>query len=128
MSRARACAAILKDNCILMVKEIYNDKTFWTLPGGGLEEGESYEEAVIREVKEEVNLDVEVVRFLFTNTYSEGEEKCFLVRVLHGAEPTLGYDPEAGNNQTLSEVKWHSIDSMENDLHVSKVMLALSLK
>jgi nucleoside triphosphatase len=36
----------------------------YTLPGGHIEVGETMEEAVKREVKEEVGLDVEVVEFL----------------------------------------------------------------
>lgn len=35
-----------------------NDKGYWTFPGGGIEPGETYEEAVIREVKEESNMKV----------------------------------------------------------------------
>ncbi len=34
------------------------NKGYWTPPGGGIEAGESYEEAVIREVKEETNMKV----------------------------------------------------------------------
>ena len=33
-------------------------KGYWTPPGGGIENGESHEEAVIREVKEETNMKV----------------------------------------------------------------------
>ena len=33
-------------------------KKYWTPPGGGIEPGETYEEAVIREVKEETNMKV----------------------------------------------------------------------
>ena len=33
-------------------------KKYWTPPGGGIESGETYEEAVIREVKEETNMKV----------------------------------------------------------------------
>ena len=33
-------------------------KGYWTFPGGGIEPGETYEEAVIREVKEESNMRV----------------------------------------------------------------------
>ena len=34
------------------------DKKYWTLPGGGIEPGETYEEATVREVKEESNMKV----------------------------------------------------------------------
>ena len=34
------------------------DKEYWTLPGGGIEKGESFEEATIREVREESNMEV----------------------------------------------------------------------
>lgn len=41
-----------------MVIVYANNKGYWTPPGGGIEEGESVEEAVIREVKEETNMKV----------------------------------------------------------------------
>lgn len=38
---------------------VYADsKGYWTPPGGGIEAGETYEEAVVREVKEESNMKV----------------------------------------------------------------------
>lgn len=48
--------------CILLVKPTYND--VWHLPGGVVEAGESPAAAAIREVKEEIGLDVEVGRLL----------------------------------------------------------------
>ena|SRR3989344_7505628 len=39
---------------VVYVKE----KRYWAPPGGGIEPGESYEQAVIREVKEETNMKV----------------------------------------------------------------------
>lgn len=48
----------------------------WELPGGGLEFGESPDQTVLREVKEETNLDVEIVRLLpkiYTNIWPEAQ-------------------------------------------------------
>ncbi|WNB90861.1 NUDIX domain-containing protein [Bacillus sp. NEB1478] len=129
-SRPRAFAAILKDDTILMVREVNKTNDFWTLPGGGLEFGETFEKAVVREVREEVNLDVKVVKYLFSRNYEHGIEKCYLVEVTEDdREPSLGFDPEFPlNEQNLSEVKWQSIKNMKNDLHVSEVIRAMNIK
>jgi ADP-ribose pyrophosphatase YjhB (NUDIX family) len=38
---------------------VYSEKKgYWTFPGGGIEPGETYEEALIREIKEESNMKV----------------------------------------------------------------------
>lgn len=65
MDRDRAFAAILLDGKIAMVRVDEKDRSYWTLPGGGVEEGESREEAAVREAMEETNLKIKIVRFLF---------------------------------------------------------------
>jgi len=47
---------------VLMAKESVDDK--WTIPGGWADIGNSPKEVVVREVKEETGLEVEVVRLL----------------------------------------------------------------
>ncbi|MCA9353317.1 transcription antitermination factor NusB [Candidatus Nomurabacteria bacterium] len=49
-----------------MVHDVFG---YWTLSKGGVEEGETPEEAVIREVKEEINLDIKVLKQLGENEY-----------------------------------------------------------
>ena len=44
-----------KDKMIVVYAE---NKKYWTPPGGAIEAGETYEEAVVREVKEETNMKV----------------------------------------------------------------------
>ncbi len=44
------------DNKIVIVYA--KEKGYWTFPGGGMEPGETYQEAVIREVREESNMKV----------------------------------------------------------------------
>jgi len=59
-------AVILKDGKVLLLKQTYGDKR-WGLPGGGVEPGETVHEAISRECKEELGVDV--VIDCFTGLY-----------------------------------------------------------
>ena len=57
-------ALILRGDGKLLLAKSPKWKGGWIIPGGQVEEGETLSAAIIREVKEEVGLDVEVVRLL----------------------------------------------------------------
>lgn len=59
----RAAAVVLRDNALLVTQEA--GSSFWYLPGGQLEFGESAAQAVAREVHEQLAIEVHVVRPLF---------------------------------------------------------------
>lgn len=61
----RVTGVLVEDNKILLVKQKVSEKRNWSLPGGKLEQGETIEQGIIREMKEETGLDVEVVRLLY---------------------------------------------------------------
>ena len=50
--RSRAVALVVRDGRILMERVCYFGREFYTVPGGGIEDGETPEQAVIRELKE----------------------------------------------------------------------------
>jgi len=61
----RASGVVIKDNKILLMKQVYQGEGFYSLPGGSLEEGETLEQACRREIKEEFNVDVVVGRLVY---------------------------------------------------------------
>jgi ADP-ribose pyrophosphatase YjhB (NUDIX family) len=91
-NRQRVQAIIIQNNKVLFGAGIVNGgelRHFFI--GGGVEEGESPEAAVIRELKEETNVDGTVI-FKFTKEYTENHHT-FLVDI--GSQTiSLGYDPE----------------------------------
>ena len=78
---------------ILLVKrDTVPFKGYWALPGGRMEQGETVEQTVIREVKEETGLDVEIVRAVGDyvekgvkdNVEYEYYPTCFVVKAVGG--------------------------------------------
>ena len=97
MTRARACGALIRGSEILMVLHREADRTYWTLPGGGLAPDESFAKAAVREMFEETGLRTRVVRLLWSHSHGEDSnpEECFLMELVDdGLEATLGADPE----------------------------------
>jgi 8-oxo-dGTP pyrophosphatase MutT (NUDIX family) len=76
-----ASAAIISNKKILLVKRVKNTLLFpehWVFPGGRPEDGELPEETVVREVKEETNLDFLPSEVFMIGTYTEREMYRFL--------------------------------------------------
>ncbi len=61
----RITGILIENNKILLVQQKLSDKRNWSLPGGRLERGETLSQGLIREMKEETGLDVEIVRMLY---------------------------------------------------------------
>ena len=63
-----------------------NDFDVWNLPGGGMEKGETVDEAVVREVREETGLEVEVDRLVGVYSKPQKDEVVlsFLCREVDG--------------------------------------------
>lgn len=71
MKTIRVSAAVIHDNGkILATQRGYGDfKGMWEFPGGKREEGETGEEAILREIKEELKADIAIEKFLITVEY-----------------------------------------------------------
>lgn len=58
-------AVIINDGCVLLVERGNEPlKGWWSLPGGGVETGETLEAAIRREVREETCLEIEILEIV----------------------------------------------------------------
>lgn len=58
LPRIRLTGILLEDDRILLAKEALRERSRWNLPGGALEMGETVEERLRRELREETGLDM----------------------------------------------------------------------
>ena len=71
MKRIEVVAAIIrKDDRIFATQRGYGDfKDWWEFPGGKMEAGETPEEALVREIREELSTEISIDKFLHTVEY-----------------------------------------------------------
>jgi len=84
-----------------------NPPSGWALPGGFIDYGESAEDAVIREIKEETNLDTEIAELFHVYSSPDRDPRqhtlsiVFILKVKPGSVPLAGDD--AGNLRFFRE-------------------------
>lgn len=112
--RCRSMAFVIRDKKILVEKLFWNNRYFYSLPGGGIEEFETPEEAALRELKEECGLQGTIKRKITEIYKSDGStEYIFEVSVSEDQSPIVGYDPEESkNNQPIKDVCWLALDQL----------------
>lgn len=76
MKKEKSCGCIVIDgDQVLLIKNNYGR---WTLPKGHMEKGETEQETAIREVKEETNIDVNIIsdkKYIISYSPKEGVMK-----------------------------------------------------
>jgi 8-oxo-dGTP pyrophosphatase MutT (NUDIX family) len=112
----RVQIVIVENGKYILLKHlaIKENVTFWGLPGGGRETGESEEEAALREAEEETGLKVQLLPIKLEKMLAE--KRILYHRIVtYLAYPvsgtaTLGYEPEAdafaSYNYRLVDLKW----------------------
>ena len=127
-----------KENKVFVAKRIDNPKDFWQMPQGGVDEGENFLDAALRELEEETCIkNVELIKELDDTTtyelpenllgiiwkgkYRGQKQKWFLMRFI-GSEKEINIKTK---NPEFLDWKWIDIDQITEivvdfKLHVYK--------
>jgi 8-oxo-dGTP pyrophosphatase MutT (NUDIX family) len=118
--KGRAQCIVVRDNKILMVKHVIGNDYWHCLPGGGIEYGETPEQAAVRELKEECLVDGKIIKK--TSEFADPFDDNTFYYTFHidiGTQsPSLGIDPEILENPILVEVRWMSLNEISEKSRV----------
>jgi 8-oxo-dGTP pyrophosphatase MutT (NUDIX family) len=116
MPSTRYQGAIIRDDHILLLKQVEHasGRSYWQIPGGGIELDETEEQCVQREMLEETGLSVQVEALLLDEPSTPGaiyqRWKTYRCAILAG-EARPGSEPEAqyAAAYSFTEVGWFDL-------------------
>lgn len=118
-----SAAIIMKDNKIFVTQRGYGEfKDWWEFPGGKIEKGETPEECLKREIKEELKADINIDKYLCTVEYDYPnfhlKMECFICSLIDGHLELV----EAEDAKFITKDQLDNIDFLPADLLVVKVL------
>ena len=111
----RVTGILIENNKILLVKQKVNHERNWSLPGGKLERGETLEQGIIREMREETGLSVEILKLLYICDVSATKNTLLHISFLL---KRVGGDIELPSNEfentAINDVKFVDINELSD--------------
>lgn len=114
--RMRCGAIIIKNGKILLMKRIKPNITYWVFPGGGLENGETIDDGIKREVYEETGLNAISYEKCFNfQDFKEGKNELYFLVKLEDGEPKIkGVEKERQSPDNRYELIWEDLVILDN--------------
>lgn len=117
MKQIKVVAAIIqKENKILATKRGYGEFiNMWEFPGGKIEPGETKDQALVREIKEELNIEISVDKFAIDIEYQYPNfylfMSCFMCSIKEGSIELLEHnDGKWITKEELNTLNWLPAD------------------
>ncbi|MGI5899269.1 MAG: NUDIX hydrolase [Christensenellales bacterium] len=109
--RSGALCLVVRDGRILMVKHCRGATEYYTLPGGGIEKGESPQQAAVRELWEECHVKGKIIKKV--SEYPFALDDAVILHTFYmdigDQSPLLGPDLSEEEKQVLVEVRCMSL-------------------
>lgn len=113
-------AFIVNDNneLLLQKRAVPAEKDHWCIPGGRLEMFETLEHAVIRETKEETDLDVKVIKLMGICDHIIQVENAHWVAMSYLCKIESG-TPKIMEQDKASDMKWFDLNNLPDKLTIT---------
>jgi 8-oxo-dGTP diphosphatase len=123
------CAIILFDDKILVTQRSEQMKLplKWEFPGGKLEINESVDECIIREIKEEINIEVAITRKMSNSVFDYGDFKINLIPFVADYVSGKIILSEHRAYKLLEKTELLNLDWAEADIPILEEFLKLEL-
>ncbi|HNY04624.1 MAG TPA: NUDIX domain-containing protein [Candidatus Woesebacteria bacterium] len=117
--RSRVNVLVVNKNKFVLVFRHKNNEDYYAIPGGGIEEGETSEEAAIREVDEELGLHLNKITLISEVKTDTRHDFNFLSETddtkINVTGPELKHLNMA---EDLFKPEWHTRDSYRRDIKI----------
>lgn len=123
------CAIILIDNKILVTQRSEKMKLplKWEFPGGKVEDNENEIECIKREIKEELNIEIEILKKISSSIYDYGTFKINLIPFISNYVSGEIILSEHKDYKLLDKSELLNLDWAEADLPIVEEFLKLEL-
>lgn len=116
-TRKTARAVIISNNKLLVFfrRKINGGKeiAYYAIPGGHVELNETLEETCIRELKEEMNLDIEILEYL-GSIFVDNQKEYYYSKIVGGNLQFGGEELGRHSDKNYYEVRWLPISELNN--------------
>lgn len=109
---SRVQCLVHRGNRILMVKHQHAGETWWCLPGGRIEAGETPEHAALRELREECRVAGTIIRQTSVITFASSEQFVTYLIDIGAQTVSLGSDPDRSGPPVLVDVAWLTLNEL----------------